>query len=143
MPFHVLLVEDNPGDVMLARIAVAEAGVDCELHVVSDSADAVRFIHGRGEFWNAPKPDLIIMDWRLPYRSGTELLAEIRNLHDYREVPVVVYSACRVPEESKKAREFGANGWLSKSTDLDRHLKEFAELVRDSSRVSASFSSSS
>lgn len=90
-PFgEILLVEDNPGDVRLTEELLTEAGFDPTVHVVSDGSDALDFLHRRGEYGDAPRPDAILLDLHLPRTDGTEVLERMDD--DVREIPVIVLS---------------------------------------------------
>ena len=83
---EILLVEDNPGDVNLTRIALADRlqvahelrAIDVNLSVVSDGVEAMNFLHRHGKYHQAIHPDLILLDWNLPRKDGREVLGEIK-----------------------------------------------------------------
>ena len=129
MHFHVLLIEDNPGDVMLARAALAESGADCELHVVRDGLDALRFLRRQHEFSNVPAPSLVILDWNLPLRSGLEVLTEIRADAEMTRIPVVIHSGSARPADVRQAYDLHGNCWIRKSNNLDRYFHTLVEIV--------------
>ncbi|NGM68389.1 response regulator [Natronolimnobius sp. AArcel1] len=93
LPKHVdeiLLVEDNPGDVRLTKELLKEVEMEPTLHVVTDGADALDFLHQRGEYTDAPRPDLILLDLHLRRMDGEEVLAAMDG--DVQEIPVIVLS---------------------------------------------------
>ncbi|OVE83815.1 response regulator [Natronolimnobius baerhuensis] len=93
LPKHVaeiLLVEDNPGDVRLTKELLKEAEMEPTLHVVTDGADALDFVHQRGEYADAPRPDLILLDLHLRQMDGEEVLAAMNG--DVKDIPVIVLS---------------------------------------------------
>nr|WP_148225346.1 response regulator [Haloterrigena turkmenica] len=83
-------MEDNPGDVRLTKELLKEAGFDPTVHVVSDGPDALDFLHQRGEYADAPRPDAILLDLHLPRMNGEEILEEMDD--DSRDVPIIVLS---------------------------------------------------
>ena len=103
-PVNVLLVEDNPGDVVLVREAVAEAGLAYRLTVVRDGVEAMDRLSGKGQSAGSPLPDLILLDLNLPRKTGLELLAEILADPILYQVPVVLLSSSR--SELDKARAY-------------------------------------
>jgi len=92
---EVLMVEDNPGDVVLVREAAVKAGLPYRITVVHDGVEARAYLHGQGQYAGAAQPDLIVLDLKLPRRSGREVLEDIRQLPALQAVPVVVLSSSR------------------------------------------------
>lgn len=74
---EILLVEDNPGDVRLTKEMLQEAGYDPTFHVVTDGSEALDFLCQRGEYENAPRPDVVILDLHLPRMDGDEMLSQL------------------------------------------------------------------
>src|SRR5258708_12323984 len=87
MPFQVLLIEDNPGDVQIARSALAESDLDCTLHVVRDGIDAELFLKKAGEFRQAPSPDLVMLHWRLPFPERHPVIPPIPRDSPFDPIP--------------------------------------------------------
>jgi CheY-like chemotaxis protein len=125
----VLLVEDNPADVLIARIALSESGIPCEVHVAADGSEALDFLHRRGQFKDAPKPRLIILDWNLPKVSGGEVLATLKSDRDLHLIPVVIYSSSAARPDVDRGYDLRANCWVVKAIDLDTQLKNIAGLM--------------
>jgi chemotaxis family two-component system response regulator Rcp1 len=130
MPFHVLLVEDNPGDVQIARAALAESDLDCALHVVRDGIDAELFLKKAGEFRQAPTPDLVILDWRLPFREGQAVLNDIRKDQRFDAIPITVYSSSNAPPDVTTGYDSGGNCWVTKPSNLDDQFRAICGIVR-------------
>jgi CheY-like chemotaxis protein len=122
----VLLVEDDPGDVLLIREAFADNKVHNRLHVVSDGVEAIEFLRKRGENEQAPTPDLVLLDLNLPRMDGREVLAEIKADEDLRQIPVVVLTTSKAEEDVLRSYKLHANAYVTKPVDFER----FIEVVR-------------
>jgi CheY-like chemotaxis protein len=122
----VLLVEDDPGDVMLVREAFAADKVGNTLSVVNDGVEAMRFVRAEGEYAGAERPDLVLLDLNLPRKSGAEVLAEIKSDPQLSTIPVVVLTTSQAEEDVLRSYEMHANAYVTKPVDFDR----FGEIVR-------------
>jgi len=89
-PIDILLVEDNPGDVVLVEEVLSDSKMWNRLHVVSDGEQAMEFVRRQGKHAGAPRPDLILLDLNLPKKSGREVLREVKTHPDLKTIPVVV-----------------------------------------------------
>jgi two-component system response regulator len=125
-PLSVLLVEDDPGDVVIAREALAAGRLSTELHVVTDGVEAMKYLKRENGFHDADKPDLILLDLNLPRKSGHEVLAEVKQDPDLRRIPVVVLTTSQTQEDIAKSYDLHASVHVSKPVDFD----EFTEVVR-------------
>jgi CheY-like chemotaxis protein len=122
----VLLVEDDPGDVMLIREAFAENKVGNVLSVVNDGVEAIKFVRGEGEYASVERPDLVLLDLNLPRKSGAEVLAEIKGDPNLSTIPVVVLTTSQAEEDVLRSYEMHANAYVTKPVDFER----FGEIVR-------------
>lgn len=118
---RIALVEDNPGDVQLIRLALRQAGVACELRVLHDGEEGMALARRERpqEDWH---PDLVVLDLNLPKHDGLEVLAALRAEPVLATVPVLVFSSSTSPRERARAEELGAVGFLAKPPDLDAFL---------------------
>jgi two-component system, chemotaxis family, response regulator Rcp1 len=89
-PLHILLVEDNPGDVRLIQENLKEIPLRTQLSVVEDGELALAFLRRQGPYTAAPRPDFILLDLHLPRKNGDEVLAEIQSDPTLNEIPVAV-----------------------------------------------------
>jgi chemotaxis family two-component system response regulator Rcp1 len=117
-PLGVLLVEDDPGDVMIAREALVAAKLHTRLDVVSDGEEALEFLRRTGEFTEATRPDLILLDLNLPRMSGHEVLAAVKQDPDLRRIPVVVLTTSASEADIAKSYDLHANVYVAKPVDF-------------------------
>jgi len=122
----ILLVEDNPGDARLAREGLRECRIQNTLHVVDDGVKAIGFLRRRGEYANAPRPDLILLDLNLPKKDGREVLREIKEDDDLRLIPVVVLTTSKAEEDILESYALHANCYVTKPLTLP----QFIQVVR-------------
>ena len=122
----ILLVEDNPADVNLLRETFRESKIANNLHVVNDGERAMDFLHNRGEFAAAPRPDLVLLDIGLPKKNGLEVLAEIKTDPDLMLIPVIILTTSKAEEDIFRSYDLHANSYITKPV----HLSEFFEVVK-------------
>jgi CheY-like chemotaxis protein len=122
LPIEVLLVEDDPGDVLMTREAFEEHKVGNRLNVVSDGVDALAYLRREKPFEDATRPDLILLDLNLPKRDGREVLAEIKNDTVLRQIPVVVLTTSQADEDVIRSYQLHANAYVTKPVDFDRFV---------------------
>ncbi len=119
---QILLVEDDPGDVLITREAFAENKVRNQLSVVSDGEAALAFLRREEGYANAPRPDLILLDLNLPRKAGHEVLAEIKSDVDLQRIPVVVLTTSDAEEDILRSYDLHANAYVTKPVDFDCFL---------------------
>ncbi len=124
-PANILLVEDNPGDILLAREAL-ENEPQIELPVVSNGEEAIAYLEQEGDHSEAPRPDLVILDLNLPRKSGLEFLEKVKNDPRFRSIPVIVLTISGHEEDIEKAYENHANCFITKPV----RLAEYAEIIQ-------------
>jgi two-component system, chemotaxis family, response regulator Rcp1 len=122
-PIEILLVEDSPGDVELTKEALSDAKVRNRLHVADDGAKAIDFLHRRGEYGDAPRPDLILLDLNLPRKDGRQVLAEIKADAALADIPVVVLTTSEADDDILHAYQLHANCYITKPVDFQQFLK--------------------
>lgn len=116
----VLLVEDDPGDVMLIKEAFSDHKVGNVLSVVSDGVEAMKFIRGEGEYSGLERPDLVLLDLNLPRKSGAEVLAEVKGDPELATIPVIVLTTSEAEEDVLSSYESHANAYITKPVDFSR-----------------------
>lgn len=125
-PIVVLLVEDDPGDELMTREAFEENKVRNTLYVVRDGEEALHFLRREGEYTDAPRPGLILLDLNLPRFDGRQVLAEIKGDPDLSTIPVVVLTTSEAEEDILRSYKLHANAYVTKPVDFER----FIEVVR-------------
>lgn len=118
----ILLAEDNPGDVRLTEKAFERGNVLNNLHVVSDGIEAMKFLRQEGEYTDAPRPDLLLLDLNMPRKGGTEVLKDIKDDPDLKRIPVVVLTSSEADEDIVTSYDLHANAYLTKPVDFDGFL---------------------
>jgi chemotaxis family two-component system response regulator Rcp1 len=118
----VLLVEDNPGDVRLTKEALKEGKVQINLSIVTNGLEAMAFLRKEGEYKNAPKPDLILLDLNLPIKDGREVLEEIKNDDDLKYIPVVVLTTSEAEQDIFRTYELHVNCYITKPVDYEQFI---------------------
>jgi CheY-like chemotaxis protein len=123
---EVLLVEDDPGDVLMTREAFTDYKIQNRLHVVNNGIDALAFLRHEGEYAQVPTPDLILLDLNLPRMDGREVLAAIKADEALRSIPVVVLTTSDAEEDVRSSYSLHANAYVTKPVDFER----FVDVVR-------------
>jgi CheY-like chemotaxis protein len=119
----VLLVDDDPGDVLLVREAFEDHKVGNLLSVVSDGAEALQYVRREGTYDSATRPDLILLDLNLPRKSGIEVLEEIKSDPALSTIPVVVLTTSEAEEDIVRAYKLHANAYITKPVDFEQFTK--------------------
>jgi two-component system response regulator len=123
MPIEVLLVEDNPGDAELTRIALQDSKISINLNVVEDGVEAMAFLRKQHDYAKVPHPDIVLLDLNLPRKDGREVLAEIKSDDNLKRIPVVVLTTSQSEEDILKAYNLAANCYITKPVDFDQFVK--------------------
>jgi len=118
----VLLVEDDPGDVLMTREAFEHYQIRNTLHVVGDGEQAMLFLRRNGEYAEVPKPGLILLDLNLPRRNGLEVLADVKSDSELLSIPVVVLTTSQAEEDILRSYALHANAYISKPVDFDKFI---------------------
>lgn len=120
---HVLLVEDNPGDIRLTREAFIEADIQAKLSVVTDGESTIAFLEKKGAYAGEPLPDLILLDLNLPGWNGKEVLRKIKSEPGLLHIPVVVLTTSRSEQDIMECYQLHANCFISKPLDFEEFLR--------------------
>ncbi|MEU0558874.1 response regulator [Dactylosporangium sp. NPDC006015] len=118
VPIEILLVEDDPGDVLITREALADHKVSNRLTICADGADALRFLRREGAYATAPRPDIVLLDLNLPGVDGRAVLAAIHADPALNDIPVVVLTSSRAEEDFLRSHELRVDTYIAKPVDF-------------------------
>jgi CheY-like chemotaxis protein len=130
----ILLADDDDNDALLLEMAFAKAGVDQKLTRVKDGAELIQYLNGEGDYTDHarfPLPCLLLLDLKMPYKNGFEVLEWIREQPTHKHLIVAVLTASKAETDTRKAYHLGANSYLVKPTTmagletLARRVKEY------------------
>ncbi|HTX95731.1 MAG TPA: response regulator [Mycobacterium sp.] len=124
----ILLVEDHPGDELITREAFEHNKLKNNLHVAHDGEEGLDFLYRRGEFSDAPRPDLILLDLNLPKYDGRQLLEKIKSDPELSRIPVVVLTTSSAEEDILRSYKLHANAYVTKPVDLDQFMKAVRQI---------------
>lgn len=119
---EILLVEDDPGDVLMTREAFSDYKLRNRLHVVDDGVEAMEFLRREGKHADAPRPDLVLLDLNLPRMDGREVLEAIKGDADLASIPVVVLTTSESEDDVVRSYSLHANAYVTKPVDFDRFI---------------------
>jgi len=122
-PVEILLVEDNEGDIGLIEEVFEEAKIRNTLHIAEDGEEAILFLRGEGKFLGSPRPDIILLDLNLPKKDGREVLREIKEDNNLKNIPVVVLTTSRAERDILRSYDLHANAYVTKPLDFDQLIK--------------------
>jgi CheY-like chemotaxis protein len=120
---EVLLVEDDPGDVLMTKEAFEDHKLSNQLHVVTDGVEAMEFLRHTGEHADAPRPDLVLLDLNLPRMDGREVLQAIKSDPELASIPVVILTTSEAEGDVLRSYSLHANAYVTKPVDFDRFIQ--------------------
>jgi CheY-like chemotaxis protein len=123
---EVLLVEDDPGDVLMTREAFHDYKIHNQLHVVNDGEQAMAFLRQEGDYAGRPRPDLVLLDLNLPRMDGRQVLHAIKSDPELSSIPVVVLTTSEAEDDVLRSYSLHANAYVTKPVDFER----FIDVVR-------------
>jgi CheY-like chemotaxis protein len=129
---NILLVEDDPNDVMLIRKAVQKTLSGIPLAVVSNGQEAIDYLKGEGQYGDRalhPFPDIVLLDLKMPLMNGFEVLRWVRQQPRLKRLPVIVLTGSVQDNDARLAYELGANSYVIKPTDFNQLIETMRTLT--------------
>jgi CheY-like chemotaxis protein len=126
----VLLVDDDPGDVLMIEEALEQIDSARIVHVVNDGEEAVAFLRRTGRFTNAPRPDVVLLDLNMPRMDGRQVLADVKSDEKLRTIPIIVFTTSRAPADVVSSYALHANAYVTKPINLD-DLNDIVQRIDD------------
>jgi two-component system, chemotaxis family, response regulator Rcp1 len=129
-PIEILLVEDSPSDANLTIREFSKAKIANNLHWIEDGETAMEYLHQQGEFTNAPRPDLILLDLNLPGMDGREVLKEVKSDTDLKRIPIVILTTSNDEQDVLRSYNLNANCYVTKPIDIEQFI-QVVQLIKD------------
>jgi CheY-like chemotaxis protein len=130
-PVRILVVDDDPADVLMIEEALEQSGVEKTIDVVGDGREAMDFLRRSGRHAAAQRPDMILLDLNMPRMDGREVLSVVKSDPELRTIPIVVLTTSNADTDILSSYTLQANAYVTKPIDLDefntvvRHIDEF------------------
>jgi len=128
-PIEILIVDDNPGDVRLTVEALKDGKVQNRLHTAQDGMEAIAFLRRKGEYADAPLPDLILLDLNMPRMNGSQLLAEVKEDSALKHIPVVILTGSREIEDIVRTNNLHADRYVIKPIDPEQFIRTVKSII--------------
>ncbi|MGB2570005.1 response regulator [Micromonospora citrea] len=125
-PVRILVVDDDPGDVLMIEEALADSEIEKVIDVVNDGQEAMEFLRQEGRHTEARRPDVILLDLNMPRMDGRQVLGEVKRDEDLRTIPIVVLTTSNADNDIVGSYTLQANAYVTKPIDLD----DFNDVVR-------------
>ncbi|MGM0460185.1 MAG: response regulator [Bacteroidota bacterium] len=127
-PIHILLVEDNDGDILLIEEAFEEAKLMNKVSIVKDGEKAIHFLTRQGDFSDAGTPDLILLDVNLPRKNGHEVLEFVKTNEMLKHIPVIMLTTSSSDKDVLKSYKNHANCYITKPVEVEEFLKAITKI---------------
>lgn len=126
----VLLAEDNPDDILITQRAWRKGLIKNELYVVKDGEETLDFLYRRGNYLDAPRPSLMLLDLKMPKVDGFEVLKTMKGDDALKKMPIIVLTTSNRHEDVNRAYEMGCNAYIVKPVSFDNFIKAVSEIQR-------------
>lgn len=123
MERFILVLEENPEQTLLIQAAFQQDGFPCQVEAIDNGETAIDFLHRRGAYSNAPRPDLILLDLNLPEKSGQEILSELKSDPQFRRIPIVILTFSEQQEDIFQSYALQGNSYVIESSERDRLIQ--------------------
>lgn len=124
----ILLVEDNPDDVLITKRAFLKGKIKNKLYVVNNGVEAIKFLNNEEEYEKTPVPSLIMLDINMPKMNGFEVLKEIKKNDKLKKIPIIMLTTSERDKDINKAYSLGANNYIVKPVNFDKFIKVIVEI---------------
>lgn len=121
-PIDILLFEDNPAYIRLTKEALKEGKVLNNFYSITDGVEAVKFLKREKQYKDAVVPDLILFDLNLPKKNGSEVLREIKEDNNFKNIPVAILTTSKEEQDVIKSYNLYANRYITKPVDLENFI---------------------
>ncbi|MFC3502299.1 response regulator [Micromonospora krabiensis] len=118
-PVRILVVDDDPGDVLMIEEALGDSDVEKVIDVVGDGEEAMEFLRAEGRHTEAVRPDVILLDLNMPRMDGRQVLSAVKQDEDLRTIPIVVLTTSNADTDIVGSYTLQANAYVTKPIDLD------------------------
>ena len=125
---HILLVEDNEGDIIMTLDAFEESWFKTEISIAKNGQEALDFLYKKGEFKEAKKPDLILLDINIPIYNGHEVLEKIKGDSELKKIPIIMLTTSSNPKDIDKAYKLHCNSYVKKPINMDEFFKAIIKI---------------
>jgi CheY-like chemotaxis protein len=118
-PVVILMADDDPDDRLMAKEALEASGLRNTMRFVEDGVELMRYLGQEGEYADAPRPGLILLDMNMPRKNGREALAELKSHPDFKRIPVVILTTSQADEDIKLGYDLGASSYITKPVTFE------------------------
>jgi CheY-like chemotaxis protein len=134
-PVRILVVDDDPGDVLMIEEALESSGVEKAIDVVGDGQEAMEFLRGEGRHAGAVRPDMILLDLNMPRMDGRQVLSQVKGDQELRTIPIVVLTTSNADIDILASYTLQANAYVTKPIGLDDFNKVVQHIDRFFGRI--------
>ncbi len=125
---HILLVEDNEGDILLTLDAFEESKFQTQVSIARNGQEALDFLNKKGEFAKAQRPDIILLDINIPFFNGLEVLQKIKLDEILKKIPVIMLTTSSNPTDIDKAYKNYCNSYVKKPLEMEEFMKAILKI---------------
>lgn len=127
-PAHILLIEDNEGDIVLTLDAFEESKIKTTISVARNGEEAMNFLYQQGDYGGVPRPDLILLDINIPIYNGIEVLKKIKSDKTLKKIPVIMLTTSSQQRDVDSAYLNHANSYVTKPIEMDDFLRAILKI---------------
>lgn len=125
---HILLVEDNEGDILLTLDAFEESKLDTKVSIARNGQEALDFLRKKGEFQNVQRPDLVLLDINIPILNGLEVLEDIKKDESLKKIPVIMLTTSSNQKDIESAYKNYCNSYVKKPLEMEDFMEAILKI---------------